>query len=178
MVWRSTGSGAILPVDMIRYGGDTTSAALVQYGVPQGSVIGPLLFVLYTSDVPRVINECGLLSVVYADDTQIYIQIKQRNIPVAKIRAGDCIAKVKQWLVSNRLRLNPSKGRKQCGALPRVVAPHSTNRHSSLTRSSLSRRSAFTIWASYFEPICSRRSRQSYAAANTISVNSVDDDNR
>ena len=68
---------------------------LVEYGVPQGSVLGPLLFVLYTSDVPRVINECGLLSVIYADDTQIYIQVKQRGIPFAKVRVEDCIANVK-----------------------------------------------------------------------------------
>ena len=93
----------------VLYGGDTTSAALVEYAVRQGSVLGPLLFVLYTSDVPRVINECGLLSVVYADDTQIYVQVKQRDIPVAKVRVEDCMAKVKQWLTSNRLRLNPSK---------------------------------------------------------------------
>ena len=60
--------------ESVLYGGDTTSAVFVEYGVPQGSVLGPLLFILYTPDVPRVINECGLLSVVYADDMQIYIQ--------------------------------------------------------------------------------------------------------
>ena len=53
------------------------------------------------------INECGLLSVVYADNSQIYVQVKQRDIPVAKVQIEGCIAKVKQWLASNRLRLNP-----------------------------------------------------------------------
>ena len=95
--------------ESVLYGGDTTSAALVEYGVSQGSVLGPLLFILYTSDVSRVINRCGLLSVVYANDMQIYIQVKQRDISVAKVRVEDCIAKVKQWLTSKRLRLNPSR---------------------------------------------------------------------
>ena len=93
----------------VQYGGDTISAALVEYGISQGSMLGPLLFVLYTSDVPRIINKCWLLSIVYADDTQIYIQVKQRDMPVAKVRVEYCISKVIQWLASNRLRLNPSK---------------------------------------------------------------------
>ena len=69
--------------ESVLYGGETTSAVLVEYRVPQGSVLGPLLFVLYTSDVPYVINEWGLLSVVYADDTQNYIQVKQSLINMA-----------------------------------------------------------------------------------------------
>ena len=87
--------------ESVLYGRDTTLAALIKYGVPQGSVLGPLQFDLYTSNVTHVVNECGLLSVVYADDMQIYIQVKQHNIPIAKARVEDCIAKVKQWLASN-----------------------------------------------------------------------------
>ena len=52
------------------------------------------------SDIPLVINECGLFSVVYVDDTQIYIQVKQRDIHVAKVRVEDCIVKIKQWQFS------------------------------------------------------------------------------
>ena len=42
-------------------------------------------------------------------DLHPMIQVNQRDIPVAKVWVEDCIAKVKQWLASNRLRLNPSK---------------------------------------------------------------------
>src|SRR6218665_2432895 len=50
--------------------GEDTSPRLVTCGVPQGSMLGPLLFVLYTADVERIIESQGLLHHCYADDTQ------------------------------------------------------------------------------------------------------------
>ena len=44
----------------------------VLYGVPQGSVLGPVLYVLYTSDVARFVQTLGLGAHLYADDTQLY----------------------------------------------------------------------------------------------------------
>ena len=76
-----------------RFANDCISSRL-EYGVLQGSVLGPLLFVLCTSHVPRVFNECVLLSVIYADVMQIYIQVKPRDFPFAKVRVEDCIVKV------------------------------------------------------------------------------------
>ena len=73
--------------ERVLYGGDTTLAALVEYVVLQGLVLGPLLFVLYTSDVPRVINECGLLSVVYATTRRSTSKLNSVTFQLLKFRS-------------------------------------------------------------------------------------------
>ena len=48
----------------------------MKWGLPQGSVLGPLLFNLYASPVEDILQSHGLTGLIYADDTQIYISIR------------------------------------------------------------------------------------------------------
>ena len=93
----------------VHLGGSTTKPASVRSGMAQGSILGPVLYVLYTSDVEEIIESLGLRSHLYADDTQLYGSCPPSRSAELAARVLRVIDSVSAWMASNRLRLNQDK---------------------------------------------------------------------
>jgi len=93
----------------ISFGGRESKSESVSCGVPQGSVLGPLLFILYTADVEKLIRTLGLDVHLYADDTQQYCCGKPSDIDGLKQKTVHSVEQVARWMASNRLCLNANK---------------------------------------------------------------------
>ena len=83
--------------------------AVLKFGVPQGSVLGPILFTMYTQPLVDILKTHCMSYHRYADDTQIYQSAYVENISELKPATEQCIQDVKIWMNVNKLKLNDSK---------------------------------------------------------------------
>ncbi len=74
-------------------------------GVPQGSILGPILFSLYVNDLPTVCPDVNLQ--LYADDAVLYVHAKSKQEAATKLSAA--LAPVSHWLNESCLHLNTKK---------------------------------------------------------------------
>ena len=118
---------------------------ILDYSVPQGSVLGPQWFTVYTSPVRDIILKYNLNYHVYADDTQLYITFKSSQEPAESCitTLEKCIQEIRSWMRQNFLKLNDEKtefllfGSRQ--QLSKVSLPFITIGDSQITPSSQAR---------------------------------------
>lgn len=93
-----------------------SSGASVSIGVPQGSILGPYLFLIYINDLPYMIKDNEI--VLFADDTSLVFKLNRRALNFDEI--NNAIANVVHWFNSNNLLLNERKTKCIRFSLPNV----------------------------------------------------------
>ena len=89
----------------------TSDAASLDYGLPQGSCVGPALFPIYTLPLGDVIREHDVDYQFYADDSQLYLSVDptQEAVDAGIAKLENCVDDVRGWKGDNCLKLNDSK---------------------------------------------------------------------
>jgi len=91
------------------YGDVMSFTVYVMCSVLQGSVLGPLFFILYMADLADWVAKYGVSLHAYSDDTQLYLHFNCTEIASSVDQLGRCVLDIGHWMSANRLKLNADK---------------------------------------------------------------------
>ena len=99
-------------IQKVKIGSSESSPVTLECGVPQGSVLGPILFILYTTPLGQICSKHGIHYHLYADDSQLYMSFKPSKAGSKEMclhHLEGCISDIRLWKANNMLKLNDEK---------------------------------------------------------------------
>lgn len=93
----------------VSIGNRLSSSLFTHRGVPQGSILGPLLYSIYSNDIAKVVNFSKIH--MYADDLQLYISTPLNRMVVCADNLNKDLDNINAWAMANGLTLNPNKSK-------------------------------------------------------------------
>ena len=86
-----------------------SNGVITFYGVPQGSILGPILFLLYISEIEQIAKLYGLDLHMFADDMQLYLSFQRSDTFNNISNIEQCLRHIKLWMSCNFLKINENK---------------------------------------------------------------------
>ena len=94
---------------LVQIDGHCSSKRCLTSGVPQGSVLGPVLFTLYTASLGELLDSFSVRHHFYADDTSLYVTFEPTEVAQTLAHIERCVAAIRVWMKQKMLKLNDSK---------------------------------------------------------------------
>ena len=94
----------------VKVNNSMSEECILEIGVPQGSILGPLFFIMYTKELETLASRYGFNIHLYADDTQIYVSFDPKTETRKCLKnLQQCFADIKKWMADNFLKMNDGK---------------------------------------------------------------------
>ena len=87
----------------------TSELSELMFGVPQGSVLGPLIFCIYTLPLSANLKHYKIGYHIYVDDTQLYCTFEVDSLDDVLTSLRSCISDIRSWMIKNKLKINDDK---------------------------------------------------------------------
>ena len=137
----------------VHFEGGRSQSLLLTHGVPQGSVLGPILFLVYVNDLPN--SHPGTQFYLYADDTTTFTS--NNSLSNLTVTSDQSCGELREWAISNRLSLNETKTQNMIFSL-RDYSPCQQSLDETVTFLGVTLDSGLT-WQSHVEELSSKLSR-------------------
>ena len=102
----------------------SSSLTSLNSGVPQGSVLGPIFFSLYTSPMCSIIVQHDLLFHQFADDITLFTGVSHPDPSPTLLKLSSCISALSSWFFQSQLKLNPNKSEMMFVGSSRLLAKY------------------------------------------------------
>ena len=103
----------------IRIGNAVSKVLPLKFGVPQGSIFGPVLFTIYVNDLLSVLKRC--LSASYVNDCKLYLSFSPAELTTSISALNEDLMRISHWCYKNSLLINPDKTKVLAVGVPQLL---------------------------------------------------------
>ena len=87
----------------------SSSSQPLNLGVPQGSILGSLIFTLHAAPIASIAQSHGLGGQLYTDDKQLYASFSSSEAVITVVRVDYCLVEIKAWQLADKLKFTDDK---------------------------------------------------------------------